>query len=154
MFASTKVASLLLVLFITTCIGIVSAQSLDKPLEEITSMPVNKVLQDPNESAKIIINDYFTEIMNKKNDGRKLIDFEIVKVNSNDLENIRVSVILKYENDLELPVIDYSIIPINNNYQVVKQYCAYDGDPESQTFGTIKGCTNVVNEDQISIVVE
>jgi hypothetical protein len=151
MFGSRKVMFLMVILFVSTCIGIAGAQKLNKSLEEKTRMPINKVLENPNESVIKIVSDYFTEALNQKDVGIKLIDFDIVKVNSDDLNDIKVSVIFKYENDLVSPAIEYSVTPINNNYQVVKQVCVYNLISDSPDYGTLKGCTKAVNDNQTTL---
>ncbi|WP_206669854.1 hypothetical protein [Paenibacillus luteus] len=104
-------------------------------------MATGPFLSQPTESAKRIINDYFTEIMYVKDEGTALAGFEIVDVNSSNLQDIKVTVRLKYVNGLHLPTTNYSIVPIKNHYQVKKQYCAYDSIPESPTYGSLIGCT-------------
>jgi hypothetical protein len=153
MFAGKKIISILVIFFITTCVGIASAQRLDQSLEEKTSMPAYEVEQNPNEAAKTIINNYLTGVMNKKNDGTPLIAFEIVKVNSMDLNELKVSVVLKYENYLASLPRDYSIIPVKDHYQVQKQFCVYDFIPDSPTYGTLKGCTPAAEDHQTSITL-
>jgi hypothetical protein len=76
--------------FITACVSIVSAQRLDQSLEEKTGMPANEFLQSPKEAANKIATNYFMEVMNKKNDGTPLTNFEIIKVNSQDLIFMRL----------------------------------------------------------------
>jgi hypothetical protein len=59
---SSKFASILTVLFLVICAGIVSAAGLqdNRSLEEKTSRPIQEVQQqNPEESAKGIVKDYF-----------------------------------------------------------------------------------------------
>ncbi|WP_139996254.1 hypothetical protein [Paenibacillus paridis] len=151
MSSSIKIISLITVLFTTLCIGIVSARYSDQTLEQRTRMAAGPFLSQPTESAKRIINDYFTEVMHGKDEGTALLGFEIVDVNTANLQDIKVAVRLNYVNGLHLPTTNYSIILIKNHYQVKKQYCSYDGIPESPTYGSLIGCTYERSDNGISI---
>ncbi|MDQ0896193.1 MULTISPECIES: hypothetical protein [unclassified Paenibacillus] len=148
---SSKFASILTVLFLVTCAGIVSAAGLqdNRSLEEKTSRPIQKVQQQNlEESAKGIVTDYFNAIIKEGDAGgvTPLIAFSLGKVDISDSANIKVSVDLKYKDDnMELPSVDYSVVRVDDKYQVQKQVCIFDAIPGSPTKGTAS-CSKIFIE--------
>jgi hypothetical protein len=137
---SSKFASILTVLFLVTCAGIVSAAGLqdNRSLEEKTSRPIQEVQQQNlEESAKSIVQDYFNSIIKEPAVGwTPLATFSLGRVDTSDPTEIKVSVVLKYKDDDELPPVDYSVVRVKNTYQVQKQVCVFDSIPNSPTKGT------------------
>ncbi|WP_133257555.1 hypothetical protein [Paenibacillus montanisoli] len=142
---SDKFATLLVVILLITItsIGVASAQSSNKSLEEMTSMSLQDFEKAPIESAKVIINDYLTEIMQQKDsDGVALINYSIVNTDASDLNDIQVSVKLTYASRLDLPPVEYHVVRKGESYQVKKQFCAFDMIPDSPTRGTVRCNSN------------
>ncbi|CAH1218367.1 hypothetical protein PAECIP111893_04418 [Paenibacillus plantiphilus] len=146
MFKNEKFMLLLMAVFVILCVGIASAQGSEQSLEELTGKSVQDVQKDPEESAKSMVSNYFSAIMQQEGKGgAALTDFKITNVDSSDLSDIKVTVNLKYENIPELPAANYHVIRIDNTYQVKKQFCAYDLIPNSRTHGTVN-CSSSGNE--------
>jgi hypothetical protein len=137
---SSKFASILTVLFLVTCAGIVSAAGLqdNRSLEEKTSRPIQEVQQQNlEESAKGIIQDYFNSIIMEPAVGwTPLTSFSLGRVDTSDPTEIKVSVSLKYKDNDMLPPVDYSVVRVDDKYQVQKQVCIFDAIPGSLTKGT------------------
>jgi bla regulator protein BlaR1 len=130
------------VLFLTN--GKTSAVATDSQqvqLEKMTSKTVEEVQKNPKEASKSIVTDYFNAQMKKgASDGVPLNSFRIVKVDTTDSNDLKVSVVLKYEGLKEWSPIEYSVIRVNDIYQVQKLICVLDSIPNSKTNGTVK-CT-------------
>lgn len=138
---TSKFVSILTLLFLVTCAGIVSAAELqDKSsLEEKTSRPIQEVQQNLEESAKGIVQDYFNSIIKEPAVGwTPLATFSLGRVDTSDPTEIKVAVVLKYKDDDTLPPVDYSVIRVKNTYQVQKQVCVFNSIPNSPTNGTAK----------------
>ncbi|MGG0823626.1 hypothetical protein ABE099_12160 [Paenibacillus turicensis] len=118
-----------------------------------TSKPIQAVEQNALEMSKLIIHDYFTAIQAKGNaEGAALEHFSIGKVDVSNPDEIIVEVTLKYVNYEVWPPVNYSIIRIDDTYQVQKQICVYDGDPDSPTRGTVSvNKLYTINKGSISI---
>jgi hypothetical protein len=152
-----KLPFLLTLTLFLLCAGIVSvnADKLITPqtLEVATSKPIQAVEQNPLKMSKLIIHDYFTAIQAKGNsEGAALERFSIGKVDVSNRDEILVEVTLKYVDYEAWPPVNYSIIKINDTYQVQKQICVYDGDPDSPTRGTVSvNKLYTINDGSISI---
>jgi hypothetical protein len=139
---SSKFASILVAVLFVVCAGIASAAGLkdDRSLEEITSRPIQDVKQlNLEETAKGIVQDYFTAIIKEGDTGgvTPLVAFSLGRVDTSDPSEIKVSVTLKYkEEGMELPPVDYSVVRVKDTYQVQKQVCIFDAIPDSPTKGT------------------
>jgi hypothetical protein len=157
MLKSERFSFLLVVALILICVGIASASASvlnNKSLEEMTSKSVQEVQKKPEEAAKSIITNYFTAIEKMGNsDGIPLDSFRIVKVDKTDPNDIKVAVVLKYADMDEWSAIDYSVIRVNDMYQVQKQSCVLDSIPDSPTKGIIKCSKNFVTDRNGSVVI-
>jgi hypothetical protein len=144
MFASFLVGTLLVMC--VSIVGMASAGGLSSSsLEEKTGKSVREFEKNPEEAATSIVTDYFTAIMKLSDSkGAPLNSFKIVKTDSSNPNDIRVSVILKYQDHQEWPALDYSIIKVDDTYQVQKQICVFDSIPESPTKGIAKCSKNFV----------
>ncbi|WP_240418067.1 hypothetical protein [Paenibacillus periandrae] len=158
MFKNGTFAFVLVVVLVVSCIGIGIASAANNfkvvSLEEETSRMVQEVQKNPEGVAKEIVTNYFTEIMKKgDSEGVPLDSFRIVSVDNSNLNDISVSVILKYHDLDEWPAIDYSVVRINDRYQVQKQICVHDSVVNSPTKGTVNCSENIYfgNDGSVSI---
>lgn len=146
---SSKFASILTVLFLVTCAGIVSAAGLqdNRSIEQKTSRPIQEVQQQNlEESVKGIIQDYFNSIIKEPAVGwTPLTSFSLGRVDTSDPTEIKVSVSLKYKDNDTLPPVDYSVVRVDDKYQVQKQVCIFDEIPGSLTKGTAS-CSKIFIE--------
>ncbi|MBD3921585.1 hypothetical protein H8B09_22645 [Paenibacillus sp. PR3] len=148
MLVNKKYTSILFGLFIALAVVLCSGYSFPNAygntnsLEEKTSRSVDEFQQNPHETAQLIFNDYFTEIMKTGNrDGVPLAGFTIQNLDISSPDRATASVELKYDDDFgPLPSVEYSVVRINDRYQVLKQVCVYDMDIQSSKYGTVR-CT-------------
>jgi hypothetical protein len=136
---------LLVGILIVMCLGIASAASLNDLAAENKGALVEEVSKNPQETIKKLVSDYFTSIMKKgDSEGAPLSSFRIVNVDTSDPNNIQALVVLKYQGFDEFPAISYSVIKVNDRYQVQNQMCEYDAIPNSPTKGTVRCSKNFV----------
>ncbi|WP_281886479.1 hypothetical protein [Paenibacillus sp. YYML68] len=125
-------AWMLVCVFALMCVGLVSAKGVERSLqstvtlESITSRSVDELMSNPSEVAKSIVVDYYNEII-KQGDtyGVPLNSFEIHSINSQSLDEIKVTVTLTFS-EWKWPPIETSVIKVGDRYQVRKDICAYD----------------------------
>ncbi|NBD25470.1 hypothetical protein [Paenibacillus glycinis] len=152
MSSKNKFATIVVVVFLAMVIavGVVGAKRSKSAnsLEAKTAMSVEEFSKAPADAANKIMQDYFAAVMarnesgeSKEGDATAPLGFEIMHTDASDSEDIKVSVKFKYADEFDYPAVDYHIVKKADAYQVQKQRCEFDMDPDSPNRGTAK-CTS------------